>query len=104
MKFVMATIFTIAAAVAVACDCDVTCPVGYHPACAGSKKGCNCSCEKDANRAKQALLEALKAAHAPPKLQEEAAKYLGEHQAPARTTLTDPETKDQFTIFWGLPR
>ncbi len=99
MKILLVLIFVVAAASALAFECNVTCPKGYVGGCVKSDNGCNCSCKPEAKNVKEDVVKALEAAGASKATVDQVKQFLGNTtKIPIEKTFVDTETNKQFTI------
>lgn len=98
MKIVLSLTLAFAVSLSFAADCHVNCPKGYHGGCVKYESECYCSCLRNADEAKAAILRFLVRLKASQEFQKEVKTLLRDRDELPATTLTDPETKKTFTI------
>jgi len=100
MRNIAAMILIFGVVVASASDCSVKCPEGYHGGCVKSGQDCDCTCWKNLQDAKNAIIKALERKGASSEMQRQARSYLRDVDELPETTLTDAHalSKKEFTI------
>ena len=98
MKLLPVVMLIMSTATTLAFDCKVTCPQGYKGASVKSDSGCDCTCDKEASKAKEDILNALRAAGASDEFLSRVQELLAVTDELPNTTLTDSKTGKTFTI------
>jgi hypothetical protein len=100
MKAIVILIVVFGVVLASASDCNVKCPEGYHGGCVKSGQDCDCSCWKNLQDAKDAIIKGLQRMDASSEIQRQARSYLKNVNELPETTVTDAHalSKKDFTI------